>query len=111
MSENNLKPCPFCGEELIINKGYYAHDLKMNEPLKCYAATWVFRVDDEESIRRWNTRKPIDEMVEALEKLKKLAENMRKINLNYKAYSEENYERGRIYAFDDAIDIVKECAE
>lgn len=111
MSKIKLKPCPFCGKELIINKGYYAHELSLTEPIECYAATWVFRVDDEKSIELWNTRKPIDEMVEALEKLKKLAEKMRKLNLDFKAYSEENYERGRIYGFDDAIEIVKECAE
>lgn len=60
MSKTNLKPCPFCGEELIVLQGkkYYAHDLKKNEPVKCYAGTWVFRVDDEERIRLWNTRKP-----------------------------------------------------
>lgn len=56
--KNKLKPCPFCGSELIVLQGkkYYAHDLKKNKPVKCYAGTWVFPVDDEESIRLWNTR-------------------------------------------------------
>lgn len=67
MSKTNLKPCPFCGEELIVLQGkkYYAHDLKKNKPVKCYAGTWVFRVDDEESIKLWNTRY-IDSYIEQL---------------------------------------------
>ena len=62
MSEIKLKPCPFCGKELIINKGYYAHELSLTEPIECYAATWVFRVDDEKNIELWNTRKTMDDL-------------------------------------------------
>lgn len=65
---SRLKPCPFCGEELIVLQGkkYYAHDLKKNEPVKCYAGTWVFRVDDEERIRLWNTRKPMGDVLKLI---------------------------------------------
>ena len=66
MSKIKLKNCPFCGKELIINKGYYAHELSLTEPIECYAATWVFRVDDEKSIELWNTRKPMDNAIESI---------------------------------------------
>lgn len=102
MSEIKLKNCPFCGKELIINKGYYAHELSLTEPIECYAATWVFRVDDEKSIELWNTRKPMDNIIEQLEMVLDVAED--------EAIKDHN-KFGDYYATIRAIEIVKECAE
>ena len=52
-----LKPCPFCGEELIVvPNGYYSHDRKENPDDYCFGAVWVFSIDDEKMIERWNMR-------------------------------------------------------
>lgn len=104
MSGNKLKPCPFCGEELVVlqGKNYYAHDLKKKQPIECYVGALVFRVDDEESIRRWNTRKPVDNI---LEKLKVIQDELEEDIIN------DQSTFGEYYATTRAVKIVKECAE
>lgn len=104
MSKLKLKPCPFCGEELVIlqGKNYYAHDLKRNKPVECYAGTLVFRVDDEESIRRWNMRKPIDNI---LEKLKVISDGLEEDIID------DQSTFGEYYATTRAIKIVEEFTQ
>ena len=66
MSE--LKRCPFCGGEFeVVGKGhYFAH--KTNG---CILQHLCFETDDEEAIEAWNTRKPIEKVLERLEERKK----------------------------------------
>ena len=68
MKETNLKPCPFCGEELITiaNGQYYSHKREQDKEKQCFGGVWTFEVDDEEMIKLWNTRKPMDSYVEQL---------------------------------------------
>lgn len=63
MSE--IKRCPFCDEELEVvgNGHYFAH--KING---CILQHLCFETDDKEGIERWNTRKPMQEIVKRLEK-------------------------------------------
>lgn len=77
MSEIKLKRCPFCGGEAEIEyegvDGYYqkyyswVHVVCKN----CYATTGRTYGDKDRSkayaIRAWNTRKPLQEIVENLE--------------------------------------------
>lgn len=65
---NKLKPCPFCGEELeiIANGQYYSHKREENLEKQCFGAIWTFPIDDEEMIRRWNTRKPTEDVVNGI---------------------------------------------
>ena len=81
---SRLKPCPFCGEELeiIANGQYYSHKREENSEKQCFGAVWVFPIDDEEMIRRWNTRKPMDRVLEQLEVLK---------NLNHKEWKKSSW--------------------
>ena len=111
---SRLKPCPFCGEklEIIANGQYYSHKREENSEKQCFGAVWVFPIDDEEMIRRWNTRKPMDKVVEQLEELKDKALKRREELIELNSYNNIilkniEYERGREYAFDDAIDIAK----
>lgn len=64
MSEIKLLPCPFCNEELeIVGKGhYFAH--KIND---CILQHLCFAKDDEEAIELWNTRKPMERIIERFE--------------------------------------------
>ncbi len=59
-----LKTCPFCNEglEIVGNGHYYAH--KTNG---CILQHLCFECDDVEAIKVWNTRKPMDRIVERLE--------------------------------------------
>lgn len=67
MSEIKLLPCPFCGGEA---KTYFLNGLWIAEcnSNKCIGAkiSCGYR-KEEDATKAWNTRKPIDDMVEQLE--------------------------------------------
>lgn len=62
MSDTKLKPCPFCGSEVLLHKGYVSYSVRCEI---CHYE--ICRRTKEETIARWNTRKPIDRIVEQLE--------------------------------------------
>lgn len=101
--ENRLKPCPHCGAKLEKIKGWYAHPTT-----DCFNATVAFRADSEESIEAWNTRKPMDRIVEQLEKV---------IDYNEKSYEEwKRVGLAQMYkiqanTYKNAIEIVKAAQE
>ena len=70
MSKTNLKPCPFCGEELITiaNGQYYSHKREQDKEKQCFGGVWTFEVDDEEMIKLWNTRKPMEDVLKLINK-------------------------------------------
>lgn len=96
MSENKLKPCPFCGGE--------AHFPTVTE-------TWIgckscgfetpYTEDKEWLVNTWNTRKPIEKIVEQLEEKRKAY---------YEDYNLYKCERdlGNVDGLKNAIEIVKE---
>lgn len=105
MSDTKLKPCPFCGGEAKLRKlnkdrGYFVLCSK------CGCRTPYFRyryapIDDlrEDAIDTWNTRKPIDRIVEKLE------EEIEKASEEYWTdYDERQITISTLYG---AIDIVK----
>lgn len=99
MSKIKLKNCPFCGSEVEVedigedsNDHYYMIACKNST---CGSSTCFGEVSKEDFISAWNTRKPIDTMVEKLER-----------EYLGKPVSEE-FERGIIRA----IEIVMEGAE
>lgn len=80
MSETKLKPCPFCGGEV---KAYADNHNKVM--ISCDNCNMYFGIEleigceleegwkaihksKEEAIEKWNTRKPMDNIVEQLEK-------------------------------------------
>ena len=100
MSEKSLLPCPFCKTELeIIGKGhYFAH--KTNNG--CILQHLCFEIDDEEAVKAWNTRKPMEAVVAELEKI--LGDtNFEKAT---KEVNESFYD-GLAYAYGMAISIVR----
>lgn len=66
MSEIKLLPCPFCGRkaELRYNKDGFAYILCANDG--CYARTDGC-LNENEASRLWNTRKPMERIIERLE--------------------------------------------
>ena len=99
--EIKLLPCPFCGEKAEIIKhrsGGYAV-----ECTECYGKTHR-SVTEKLAIERWNTRKPIDRIVEQLQEKSTEAVNAadREISFDYRQMDYVEAE-----AFTEAADIVK----
>ena len=103
MSETLLR-CPFCGVSLkkIGRKRrgnqFYVHDYKGPD---CTLKEFSFKADDEEKIKQWNTRKPMQNIVERLERLE---EEKGTVVIDGKVMYQEDY----FIDIDKAIDIVKE---
>ena len=96
ISDKRLKRCPFCGGEAeLVGFKYYWVDCK-----KCHNGTQAYKTE-KEAIQAWNTRKPVDDVVEALEK--RLEEQFKLYAI---AFDPED--RGGYDAYNDAIEIVKE---
>nr|DAG44676.1 MAG TPA: restriction alleviation protein [Bacteriophage sp.] len=110
-----LKPCPFCGHRIAIEKDVY-------DPSKDWSPTFIDpdsggdpinihcecglefctgTYDWGEFVKAWNRRaNDVDKVVEQLEDRKSLMLETLKI-------SESDIDRGRIYGMDKAIEIVK----
>ena len=91
-NETKLLNCPFCREELeVVGKDHYlAH--KTNG---CILQHLCFESDDNEAIKAWNTRKPMERIIERLEDNKwERPRNSQQLSANY--------------AIEDAIETVKE---
>lgn len=101
-NEIKLLPCPFCGEKAeIINhrSGEYAV-----ECTNCYGKTHR-SVTEKLAIERWNTRKPIDRIVEQLQEKAREAQEAgdRQISIDYR---EMDYSTAQ--AFSEAVEILKD---
>jgi hypothetical protein len=84
MSEIKLKRCPFCGGEVAMNQdddGYYVSCSKDG----CVVMTNSYT--EEEAIEVWNTRKPMQEIVERLEESIKFYDEKKK-----EAYDDKDWE-------------------
>lgn len=98
-----LKKCPFCGGEAT-----WANDDKnWIQCLYCGVETSWFG-DEQDAIEVWNARKPIDEIVEKLEKAAKIYRDKAVIELSTEGHTldYEHFE-GKSKAFLNAIEIVK----
>ena len=105
MSEK-LLPCPFCGGEAKVQinteMGGSQYQVLCTECPVTVGRYWYWNKKD--AIKAWNTRKPMEQIVEkldeALEILAQLAEQ-------YK-YSKSKYDQGKKFAYENAVSFVKE---
>lgn len=106
MSQIKLLPCPFCGGEAIINRNIV--NVADVECTVCHASSPLFLCTsgdmEQKAVEAWNTRKPMEKIVEQLEK-----------SLLLVATSKEfwnNPQNGEfveaVISLDTAIEIVKE---
>ena len=127
MSEQELKPCPFCGQtpehEVLINQGYDDPQWWIECPNhNCPIAPGLGDSCRETAKERWNTRTPdpmLEELAGALEKscdsVRELIDNSRGVeglHLNgdvapwHDLRSGGRYE-GWLVEFDEALDILQ----
>ena len=94
MSE--LKRCPFCGVELELeeDKEFYIHPIG-----KCYMNGCAVK-NTETRIKAWNTRTPMERIVERLLNMKLIRVEQCHEDFELEVMTERD--------FDDAIEIVKE---
>ena len=100
-----LLKCPFCGGEATTYKSKIGFGVMCKYTPFC--CTMVGYKTKEEAIKAWNTRKPVDDLLERLEDMITFAENMPPVRDEYSAISYEKAE-SFIEAYKDAIEIVKE---
>ena len=97
---DRLKPCPFCGGDADLEKGIgrFEHSVVCQ---KCRCKTRIHAFE-EDAIKKWNTRKPMDRIVERLEAA------------SYEYIAEPTdlgfVTKGRKLYLKDAIEIIKEEA-
>ena len=91
---DRLKPCPFCGGEVEVFEGYTGWYIECD----CGNSTWACDTK-EELVECWNTRKPMDRIVEELEAWAKSSEKL------YFEYNEEEC-YGAWRSYNKAIKIV-----
>lgn len=109
MSE--LKRCPCCGGEAEIRQRYIKYNGVVTivfeiKCKRCCMRSMAF-FEKEEAIETWNTREPVDDVLERLEDMITFAENMPPVRDEYSAIPYEKAENF-IEAYKDAIEIVKE---
>lgn len=106
-SDKRLLPCPFCGGEAVLTKGLCELDNYI-VCVSCRTRTKFFNTKGS-AITAWNTRKPMERILERLEEYRDdfvddIYEELRDDSDNLRA----NRIIGR---FDEAIRIVKEEME
>ena len=92
---NELKKCPFCGGEAKTSRVFGRAGVVCME---CDANIRMYLdASMEEAIQAWNTRKPVEDVVEALEEER-----------TYEDVSNDEMSCGAFNAYTNAIKIVKE---
>lgn len=108
MQKNELKkespkllPCPFCGGEARIQ--HYRNGDCAIECIECYGKTHR-SVTEDLAIRRWNTRKPIDRIVEQLEEKTEFLKDCTKYGNKNAKQQEQSYSTMMMYEVADLVD-------
>ena len=104
MSETKLLPCPFCGGEakyISFSQGLFTQ--RFVTCTECGIETKRNYPNGAEAIRHWNTRKPIDDIVERLEE-----KSYDSMHLDMSTPMTETWQ---IIDLKDAIDIVRNAGK
>ena len=101
-SDIKLKPCPFCGGEVMLYTNHYLGS--MFHYVACYkcdaTVETVHHKDKEFVIKTWNTRKPMDKVVEQLREENKTA-------VGAAIIFDGDYYNGLVDGLEKAIEIVR----
>lgn len=108
MSEKKLLNCPFCGGDAVTAEMYNTKLKKLFPIVKCLDCECRTPMTEtfEEAITAWNTRKPMESILEHLKRKKNPT-----LLLGPSWLSREeriSQQKGYCKAFEEAIEIVKE---
>ena len=106
MSEIKLLPCPFCGGEakLYSGIGYAVVGCKKED---CQGSACCYKYNSKkEAIEQWNTRKPMERIIERLEEEERTLQD--KYERNLKKEYDDPFVSGRLCELECVIEIVKE---
>ena len=109
MSEIKLLSCPFCGGEAILRDcsilGWEANCKDEN----CIGYTTSIKYQtQEEAIEKWNTRKPMERIVERLKKERIEMKEEREEAIEYEDEQIVFATNNQIRAFDYSLRVIKE---
>ena len=76
MQNDKLLPCPFCDKKLKKFKGGYEH-----KSSQCVLSSFILT---DVEISKWNTRKPMERIVEQLEQLRNYYEKYHGVVMGFK---------------------------
>lgn len=110
MSEIKLLPCPFCGGEAILETDKIGNEQKLYY-VSCKddcITQYGYSSTKEYAIEKWNTRKPIERIVERLEEEK---QRLKKVKNNCIALSDNEVCDIENQAYNFCKTIVKEEGE
>ena len=99
MSEVKLLQCPFCGGEAEVIKAHSVFEkpyVVICKNKSCHASVGEFSENRKDAITAWNTRKPMERI---LERLEEKAREYTNDDLSY---------RIPCFGIDESIEIVKE---
>lgn len=105
MSEIKLLNCPFCGGEAKVIENNQYTDIHSVMCKNCFAESDRYHTQ-EEAIKQWNTRKPMERIIERLEEEADKWRDTQKQDLD-NGYN-NRFACGMTMGLDNAIDIVKE---
>lgn len=107
MSEIKLLPCPFCGGEAYLYEDKKC-DIYSVGCKNCCDIEPITRVCEskEEAIKLWNTRKPMQDIVERLEEIKKIMLSPKNVDCFGEPCTENDC---MACVINKAIDIVEEA--
>lgn len=114
MSEVKLLPCPFCGGEVTMHEDV-VDALRYSYTFQCdncmIYGVYQYCNDKDGAIKAWNTRKPMDDIVERLEERTDFLKNCTKYGNKNIEQMRESYSTMMMYEVaslvEDIIDIVK----
>ena len=107
MQNDKLLPCPFCGREAKVSKTDEDHYQVICTNCPCSLGRfWFWKKED--AIKYWNTRKPMDRIVDRLEHEIFVSYDRRSVALDNVELHLSNVYHGEIKAYSTAIRIVKE---
>lgn len=117
-SKIKLKPCPFCGGEAkfgTVEKLFAYGSSEELECVFCSKCAATIEVDENpDAIAAWNTRKPVDAVLERLERLAEAEYNKEDLCdddgfcSDGECIYDDGFSAGKYYAYREAVKIIRE---
>ena len=110
MAETKLLPCPFCGSDrlYIAERNYFGRKFATVNCIECHISQTGDGFETrEEAIEQWNTRKPVERIMQQLEDVKSEYEQMANNSFDAKEWQEDIELLAKAEMCEYAIQIVR----